>query len=167
MEQNNISMTDSRLYFEFNEIASDDYSEQVEFFEKNLYFLKNPESLDKILSRKEFMRRIFILENCSIAFSVLNNHRKALEISNLIVKSIERNKSKFNIDLNKEFYYLNSLSTKGKSLYYLKEFNEAEQTFKTLLEYDFLNQIDSINWFIDSKYSRIFSELKFQSGFAA
>ncbi|WP_423128807.1 tetratricopeptide repeat protein [Gaoshiqia sp. Z1-71] len=151
-------MIQTELYFDFRIINREDYSEQIKFFEKYRDFIKNPYGFDEIKSRQEFIRRIFILYSCGIAYSRTHENVKSIELFDIVIEKIKTKKDDFNIDLNKEHYYIDSLFEKGKAQYNLKNYSDSEKTFKVIMDTGFANYLHS-NWYSYSRNARLFLNL--------
>ena len=82
-------MIQTELYFDFRIINREDYSEQIKFFEKYRDFIKNPYGFDEIKSRQEFIRRIFILYSCGIAYSRTHENVKSIELFDIVIEKIK------------------------------------------------------------------------------
>lgn len=151
-------MIRTELYFDFRIIGREDFSEQIKFYEKYRILLNKEDGFNEIKSRQEFLRRIFILHHCGIAFSRTYNYEKSIRIFDLIIKKIREKEFEFNIDLRKEYYYINSIFEKGKAQYNLKRYNNSEQTFKEILNTGFA-KLQHIKWYTYSKNARLFGNL--------
>ncbi|MDP2684497.1 MAG: tetratricopeptide repeat protein [bacterium] len=152
-------MLNTELYFEFRSIGQEDYSDQIKFYERKIKSLDN-DFFDKSLTRNEFIRRIYILHYSGVAYVRTYNYVKAIVIFDFIINAIESNYKKFNIDLNLEHYYLNSLFEKGVSLYNLKNFKESEKVFKRIQESGNANYLHT-HWYIYAKNSRFFRNVDY------
>jgi tetratricopeptide (TPR) repeat protein len=151
-------MIKTELYFDFKIINQEDYTEQIKFFEKHLELFKNPKGFDEIKSRQEFIRRIFILYSCGVAYSRVHDSVKSIELLDIVIDKIEKKKDDFNIDLKKEHYYIDSLFEKGKAQYNLKNYSDSEKTFKVIMETGFANYLHS-NWYTYSRNARLLLNL--------
>ncbi len=151
-------MIKTELYYDFRRITREDYSEQINFFEKYLDLLKNPNGFDKIKSRQEFIRRIFILYSCGIAYSRTHNYERSIELFDIVLDKIVINKDSFNIDFKKEHYYIDTLFEKGKAQYNLKMYTDSEKSLKVIMDTGFANYLHS-NWYTYSRNARLFNNL--------
>jgi len=151
-------MIKTELYFDFKYIFRKDYSAQIKFYEKYIDILENQNSFKLLNTRREFMRRIFILHSCAIAYSKSKKYDKTIEIFDTIISHIISKEKEFNIDLNREHYYIDSLFEKGKALSYKKKFREARKTFKTILETGYANYIHS-EWYVSIKHRWLIDNL--------
>ncbi len=152
-------MLNTEIYFEFRSIGEEDYSAQIKFYERKIKSLDN-DLFDKSDTRNEFIRRIYILHYSGVAYVRTYNYLKAIVIFDFIINTIESNYKKFNIDLNWEHYYLNSLFEKGVSLYNLNNFKESEKVFKKIQESGNANYLHTL-WYIYSKNSRFFRNVDY------
>ena len=144
-------MIRTELYYDFMEISQVDYSEKIKFYEKyNLLFEKN-ENFENLSSRNEFIRPIYILYQCAGSYSNSKNHKKAARIYDRIIQLIEQNHQKFNLDLIRESYYINSLFGKAIALYYLKKYAEAKKSLKIIQDTGFATFAQT-NWYMHAKY---------------
>jgi tetratricopeptide (TPR) repeat protein len=146
----------TELYLVFSNIPKEDYTEQIKFFEEKIKTIDD-KLFDKFSSRKEFLRRIIILHDCAIAYSK-NYNEKSIEIFDFIIKEIEDNHNRLNIDLNHEYYYINSLFEKGKHFYKLNKFKESEKIFKKIQETGYASFIHT-EWYIHSKHHKLFNNI--------
>jgi len=151
-------MIKTELYFDFRIINREDYTEQIKFFEKNKDLLKNLNGFDEIKSRQEFIRRIFILYSCGIAYSRTHDNERSIELFDIVIDQTETKKDDFNIDLKKEHYYIDSLFEKGKAQYNTKKYTDSERTFKVIMDTGFANYLNS-NWYTYSRNARLFNNL--------
>lgn len=151
-------MIKSELYFDFRRINREDYSEQIKFYESNLSSLEVKNSFNDLRSRNEFIRRVFILYYCALAFNETNNFTKALSIFDFLIDVIENNHKKYNIDLKREYYYINSIFEKGKALYNLGNYRNAKNTFRRIINTGQANHLHG-TWYISSRNAWLFRNL--------
>jgi tetratricopeptide (TPR) repeat protein len=151
-------MIKTELYFDFKIINPEDYTEQINFFEKYKDLFKNPNAFNEISLRKEFIRRIYIIHSCGIAYSRKHDYKNAIELLNIVIENIEAKSSLLNIDLNREHYYINSLFEKGKAQYNLRKYSDSEKSFKVIMNTGFATLLQS-NWYTYSRNARLYNNL--------
>jgi tetratricopeptide (TPR) repeat protein len=151
-------MIKTELYFDFRRINREDYSEQINFFETYKVFFDNEDAFKGLKSRQEFIRRIFILHSCGIAYSRTHKYENSIEILDRVISEVQKNTNLFMLDLNKEHYYIDSLFEKGKAQYYLKKFSVSETTFKLIMDTGFSTYTHSY-WYTYSRNARLFDNL--------
>jgi len=154
----NRHMIRTELYFDFRIIAREDFSEQIKFYEKYRVLINKEAGFNEIKSRQEFLRRIFVLYYCGIAFSRTYNYEKSIRIFDMIIEKIREKEVALNIDLKKENYYINSIFEKGKAQYNLKKYYKSELTFKEILDTGFANHLHA-KWYTYSRNARLFDNL--------
>ncbi|MCG8582502.1 MAG: hypothetical protein MI866_21440 [Bacteroidales bacterium] len=96
------TMIRTELYFEFRELMGEDYTEQIKFYEQHSGILENEEYFKNLKSRKEFLRRIFILHYCGVAYFESNKYEEAISIYDCVINNITQNRENYNINLGKE-----------------------------------------------------------------
>jgi len=149
-------MINTELYYDFRLIEVEDYSEQILFYEKYRDLFDG--AFEGITSRREFIRRIYILYTCGVAYSRNHDFEKAISLFDIVNGNIQENAKTLNIDLKREYYFVDSLFEKGKALYNLKKYNLSEKTFKLIMDTGFANYRHS-NWYSYSRNARLFTNL--------
>jgi len=145
-------MIRTELYYDFRLIVLEDYSEKIKFYEKYSSVFEKSESFENLNSRAEFIRHIHIVYQCGVAYNKTEDYKKATVIFERIIKLIEQNHENYRLDLNNEFYYINSLFEKAQALYYLKKYKDSEKNLKTIMDTGFANLVQS-NWYMYAKYA--------------
>lgn len=148
-------MIRTELYFDFRELMGEDYTEQMKFYEQHSGILENDEYFKNLHSRKEFLRRIFILHYCGVAYFESKKYEIAISIFDSVINKIITNKDKYNIDLNKEYYYIESLSEKGIAQYQLKNYSSSEETFKIIMDTGYAT-LGHSQWYTDCRNAKVF-----------
>lgn len=151
-------MIRTELYFDFRELMGEDYTEQMKFYEQHAEILENEEYFKNLKSRKEFLRRIFILHYCGGAYFKSKKFEIAIGIFDSVINKIVSNKDKYNIDLNKEYYFIESLAEKGIAQYQLKNFSGSEETFKIIMDTGFAT-LNQAQWYTDCRNVRMFRSI--------
>ena len=151
-------MISTEFCYDFRDIGVEDYSEKIKFYEKHSLILEKSEDFENLSSRNEFIRRIFIIYQCGIAYNKIENYKKASSIFEKLIDLIEKNHQKYNLDLQREYYYNNSLFENAQALYYLKKYKEAQKNLKIIQDTGFANFAQS-NWYMYAKHALLLKYL--------
>ena len=141
-------MTDfQNIYNDFFEIDANNYMEIIRFYENNSLFLDNKSTF---LNRDDFNDYVLVVAQFVISLENLGKYSKANKYSNKLLALIDNNVNKYGIKLIDFTPYWSILTSKGRALYYLKDYKNSAQIFDKLLIWDsdndnFKNWRDSAN----------------------
>lgn len=152
-------MISDELFLKFKDISIIDDSEQIRFYEQYSSILENPKNYEGLNSRTEFINRIFILFNCSLAFHNTSKYQKSIEIKDLIILLFESNQDYYQLDLITEHYYYNTIANKGNTLTLQNKYKDALECYEVLMQSGNM-QLEFIESYVTAKHSKLSKTLK-------
>ena len=137
----------ARIYNHFYDLNTDDSIGIIRLYEKNQIILDNKSTFTNKADFKDFT---LFLAKYIISLETIGKYSKAVKYSEKLLNLIDLKSDEFEINKKDFTVYWSVLTTKGRSLYYLKNYKESIQTFEKLLEWDSEN--DNIkNWLNTSR----------------
>jgi len=143
-----ISMANlSDIYDELYEINTNDTLAYIKLYENNQFVLDNK---SKFNDRDDFDDYLNCLFYYIVNLEYTGRYKKAIKYSDIALKLIEAKKDEYDIEIDNFTAYWSILTTKGRSLNNLKDYDNSIEVFKKILEWD--NENDNIReWLNDSR----------------
>ena len=121
------------VYNEFYKIDASDYMRIIRFYEHNSLLLDNKSTF---LNRGDFNSYVLVVAQFVISLENIGKYTKAVKYSNRLLALIDCNVNKYGIRLIDFAPYWSILASKGRALYYLKDYKNSAQIFDKLLIWD-------------------------------
>ncbi len=135
------------LYNDFFEINPHDYIAMINFIEKNYILFENKTKFD---DKEDFDNYNLIMSQYILSLESLGKYKKSSEYARKMLKLIELNADIFGINLFEYSYFISIMTTKGRSHFYIKEYDKSILIFSELYNYDKEND-NFKDWLISSK----------------
>lgn len=135
------------IYSDFYEIDPNDSMGVIRLYEKNQLLLDNKLTFK---DKADFNDFVLFVGQYVISLEKMGKYSKAIKYADRLLELIDSKKADFDINLNDFTPYWSILTTKGRSLYNLKDYKNSIPIFKRLTEWDADN--DNLkNWLKSSK----------------
>ncbi len=139
-----------KIYSDFYKIEPTDYIEIISFYEKNETLLDNK---SKFKDKEDFNNFVLLLGQYVISLEEIGKYSKAVKYADKFLHLIDLGVEEFNIDKKDFTTYWSIMTSKGRALYYLKDYKNSISVFEKLLEWDSEND-NFRNWLDESKSRR-------------
>ncbi|MBS4059093.1 MAG: hypothetical protein KG029_01720 [Bacteroidetes bacterium] len=137
------------IYSDFYEIDPNDSMGIIRLYEKNQLLLDNKLSFK---DKADFNDFVLLVGQYVISLEKMGKYSKAIKYADRLLELIDSKKVDFEINLNDFTTYWSILTTKGRSLYNLKDYKNSIPIFKRLTDWDADN--DNLKNWLDSSKSR-------------
>lgn len=137
------------IYSDFYEIDPNDSTGIIRLYEKNLLLLDNKSTFK---DRNDFNDFVLMVGQYVISLEKMGKYSKAVKYADRLLHLIDLKKDEFNINQKDFTTYWSILTTKGRSLYNLKDYKNSIAIFERLLEWDTDN--DNFKNWLDASKSR-------------
>lgn len=137
----------NKLYNDFYELDTNDYFGVIKLYEQNSLILENRSIFQDKNDFEDFM---FVKCIYIISLENTGKYKKTISQAETAIQLIESNLKSYNININEHTTYWSILTSTGRAYYNLKDYNNSQQTFKRLLDWDPENDIFK-EWLIASQ----------------
>ena len=143
-------MTDTlKIYNDFCEINPSDSMGIIRFYESNTLVLDNKTGFK---DEDEFDDFITIIGQYILSLETLGKYSKAITYADKALTMIDLKKDEYEIELKDYTTYWSILTIKGRSHYYVKDYNNSITIFKRLISWD--NSNDNFMLWLNSAKSK-------------
>jgi len=135
------------IYSDFYEIDPNDLMGIIRLYEKNQILLDNKSTFK---DKADFNDFVLLVGQYVISLEKMGKYAKSVKYADRLLQLIDIVKDEFDINQKSFATYWSILTTKGRSLYYLKDYKNSIPIFERLLEWDPDND-NFKNWLDASK----------------
>jgi tetratricopeptide (TPR) repeat protein len=137
------------IYTDFYEIDPNDSIGIIRLYEKNQLLLDNKSTFK---DKDDFKDFVLLLGQYVISLEKMGKYSKAVRYSDKLLNLIDLQGDEFDIDKRDFTTYWSIMTSKGRALYYLKDYKNSIPIFEELLKWDSDN--DNFNNWLDASKSR-------------
>ena len=137
------------IYSDFYEIEANDSMGIIRLYEKNQILLDNKSTFK---DKEDFNDFVLLTAQYCISLEKMGKYSKAIKYADRLLQLIDSKNEEFNINQKDYTTYWSILTTKGRSLYNLKDYKNSIPIFERLLEWDTDN--DNLKNWLDASKSR-------------
>ena len=137
------------IYSDFYEIDPNDSMGIIRLYEKNKILLDNKLAFK---DKDDFNDYVLLVGQYVISLEKMGKYSKAIKYADKLLQLIDSKKDEFDINQKDFTTYWSILTTKGRSFYNLKDYNNSIPIFEKLLEWD--NENDNFKIWLDASKSR-------------
>ena len=137
------------IYSDFYEIEANDSMGIIRLYEKNQILLDNKSTFK---DKEDFNDFVLLTAQYCISLEKMGKYSKAIKYADRLLQLIDSKNEEFNINQKDYTTYWSIMTTKGRSLYNLKDYKNSIPIFERLLEWDTDN--DNLKNWLDASKSR-------------
>jgi tetratricopeptide (TPR) repeat protein len=137
------------IYDSFYDIDPNDSMGIIRLYENNQIILDN---ISSFKDKDDFSQFVLLAAQYVISLEKVGKYTKSIKYADRLLQMIELNKDEFQILINDYTTFWSVLTSKGRSLFYLKNYKNSVLIFKRLLEWDSEN--DNFRLWLESSQSR-------------
>jgi tetratricopeptide (TPR) repeat protein len=137
------------IYSSFYDIGPDNSMGIIRLYENNQIILDNQTTF---IDKDDFKEFVILMAQYVISLEKMGKYTKSIKYADRLLQLIDSKKDEFEILINDFTSYWSVLTSKGRSLYNLKDYKSSILIFERLLEWDSDN--DNFRLWLDTSKSR-------------